>query len=135
MENKAKFKMSFLNVSFFIMIFVLVMIGITDYFGINNFARKGAGSEATGIAVSVANNIDSQKFAQVVKEGKNNPYYEELRLKLNKNLHDTGVKYLTTIIVEGNKIVYIVDGSDPNTEDFSDYKSEDADINKELLNW
>ncbi len=47
MENKAKFKMSFLNVSFFIMIFVLVMIGITDYFGINNFARKGAGSEAT----------------------------------------------------------------------------------------
>ncbi len=135
MENKAKFKMSFLNVSFFIMIFVLVMIGITDYFGINNFARKGAGSEATGIAVSVANNIDSQKFVQVVKEGKNNPYYEELRLKLNKNLHDTGVKYLTTIIVEGNKIVYIVDGSDPNTEDFSDYKSEDADINKELLNW
>ena len=44
----------------------------------------------------------------------------------SKTLNDVGLKYLTTITVNGDKLNYIVDGSEPNSDDFSDYMREDS---------
>ena len=66
------------------------------------------------------------KFKKIIETGKSNLYYEEVRVKLNKTLNDVGLKYLTTITVNGDKLNYIVDGSEPNSDDFSDYMREDS---------
>ena len=125
MRKKNIFKMDFLSVSFLIIAITLVIVGVTDYISISKIAETSAGNEAKGIAISVANNIDGDKFKEVIKVGKSSPYYEEVRLKLNRTLNDVGLKYLTTITVNGEKLNYIIDGSEPNSEDFSDYMSED----------
>ena len=125
MRKKNIFKMDFLSVSFLIIAITLVIVGVTDFISISRFAETSAGNEAKGIAISVANNIDGDKFKEVIKVGKSSPYYEEVRLKLNRTLNDVGLKYLTIITVNGEKLNYIIDGSEPNSEDFSDYMSED----------
>lgn len=134
MKEKNNFKMGFLNISFIIIALTLAIVGITDFISISSFAEKQAGRRAEGIAVSLAENIDTEKFKDVINNGKSSPYYEELRVKMNKTLEKTGVKYLSTMLIDGNKIHYLVDGSDPNTEDFSDYMSEDEVVNKRLIN-
>ena len=126
MRKKNIFKMDFLSVSFLIIAITLVIVGVTDFISISRFAETSAGNEAKGIAISVANNIDGDKFKEVIKVGKSSPYYEEVRLKLNRTLNDVGLKYLTIITVNGEKLNYIIDGSEPNSEDFSDYMSEDS---------
>mgnify|MGYP003547814221 FL=1 len=126
MRKKNIFKMDFLSVSFLVIAITLVIVGVTDFISISRFAETSAGNEAKGIAISVANNIDGDKFKEVIKVGKSSPYYEEVRLKLNRTLNDVGLKYLTTITVNGEKLNYIIDGSEPNSEDFSDYMSEDS---------
>ena len=130
MRKKNIFKMDFLSVSFLIIAITLVIVGVTDFISISRFAETSAGNEAKGIAISVANNIDGDKFKEVIKVGKSSPYYEEVRLKLNRTLNDVGLKYLTTITVNGEKLNYIIDGSEPNSEGFSDYMSEDIVENK-----
>ena len=47
-------------------------------------------------------------------------------------MNDVGLKYLTIITVNGEKLNYIIDGSEPNSEDFSDYMSEDIVENNTL---
>ncbi len=133
MKENNKFKMSFLNISFIIIALTLVVVGITDFISISSFAEKQAGERAEGIAVSLAENIDAEKFKDVISNGKSSPYYEELRVKMNKSLQKTGVKYVTTMLINGNKINYLVDGSEPNTEDFSDYMSEGEITNDRLM--
>ena len=132
MRKKNIFRMDFLSVSFLIIAITLVIVGVTDFISISRFAETSAGNEAKGIAISVANNIDGDKFKEVIKVGKSSPYYEEVRLKLNRTLNDVGLKYLTTITVNGEKLNYIIDGSEPNSEDFSDYMSEDIVENNTL---
>ena len=132
MRKKNIFKMDFLSVSFLIIAITLVIVGVTDFISISRFAETSAGNEAKGIAISVANNIDGDKFKEVIKVGKSSPYYEEVRLKLNRTLNDVGLKYLTIITVNGEKLNYIIDGSEPNSEDFSDYMSEDIVGNNTL---
>lgn len=132
MKKNNMFKMGFLNISFLIIAVTLVIIGITNFISIRNFAGNSAGNQAKGIALSVANSIDGDKFKEVIGKGKNVPYFEEVRKNLNNTLKDGGLKYLTTIIVDNNKMNYIVDGSEPNTDDFSDYMSEDVVDNEEL---
>ena len=132
MRKKNIFKMDFLSVSFLIIAITLVIVGVTDFISISRFAETSAGNEAKGIAISVANNIDGDKFKEVIKVGKSSPYYEEVRLKLNRTLNDVGLKYLTIITVNGEKLNYIIDGSEPNSEDFSDYMSEDIVENNTL---
>lgn len=132
MRKKNIFRMDFLSVSFLIIAITLVIVGVTDFISISKFAETSAGNEAKGIAISVANNIDGDKFKEVIKVGKSSPYYEEVRLKLNRTLNDVGLKYLTTITVNGEKLNYIIDGSEPNSEDFSDYMSEDIVENNTL---
>ncbi len=126
MRKKNIFKMDFLSVSFLVIAITLVIVGVTDYISISKFAETSAGNEAKGIAISVANNIDGDKFKKIIETGKSNLYYEEVRVKLNKTLNDVGLKYLTTITVNGDKLNYIVDGSEPNSDDFSDYMREDS---------
>ena len=126
MRKKNIFKMDFLSVSFLIIAITLVIVGVTDFISISRIAETSAGNEAKGITISVANNIDGDKFKEVIKVGKSSPYYEEVRLKLNRTLNDVGLKYLTIITVNGEKLNYIIDGSEPNSEDFSDYMSEDS---------
>ena len=126
MRKKNIFKMDFLSVSFLVIAITLVIVGVTDFISLSRFAETSAGNEAKGIAISVANNIDGDKFKKIIETGKSNLYYEEVRVKLNKTLNDVGLKYLSTITVNGDKFNYIVDGSEPNSDDFSDYMSEES---------
>lgn len=132
MRKKNIFKMDFISASFLVIAITLVIIGVTDFISISRFAETSAGNEAKGIAISVANSIEGDKFKEVIKMGKSSPYYEEVRINLNKTLNDVGLKYLTTITVNGDKLNFIVDGSEPNSEDFSDYMSEDIVENNTL---
>ena len=86
MRKKNIFKMDFLSVSFLVIAITLVIVGVTDYISISKFAETSAGNEAKGIAISVANNIDGDKFKKIIETGKSNLYYEEVRVKLNKTL-------------------------------------------------
>ena len=132
MGKKNIFKLDFLSGAFLVIAITLVIIGVTDFISISKFGEKSAGNEAKGIAISVANSINGDNFKEIIKNGKTNSYYEEIRKKLNKTLNDVGLKYLTTITVNGEKLNYIVDGSEPNSDDFSDYMSEDTIENNTL---
>ena len=130
--KKTNLKMGFLNTSFIIIALTLFIVGITEYFSISKFAEEEAGKEAKGIASSVSKLIVGDKFLEVIKGGKTHPYYEELRVQLNNTLKDTGVLYLSTVIVKGDKLNFIVDGTDKNSEDFSEYMDEGEVSNKRL---
>ena len=130
--KKTNLKMGFLNTSFIIIALTLFIVGITEYFSISKFAEEEAGKEAKGIASSVSKLIVGDKFLEVIKGGKTHPYYEELRVQLNNTLKDTGVLYLSTVIVQGDKLNFIVDGTDKNSEDFSEYMDEGEVSNKRL---
>ena len=130
--KKTSLKMGFLNTSFIIIALTLFIVGITEYFSISKFAEVEAGKEAKGIATSVSKLIVGDKFLEVIREGKTNSYYEELRVQLNNTLKETGVLYLSTIIVNGDRLNFIVDGTDKNSEDFSDYMDEGEVSNERL---
>lgn len=132
MNKKINFKLGFLNVSFVAIAFTLLFIGVSNYLSILEFSEKEAGNEASGIAISIAKSIGAEKFAGVIKNGKSDSYYEELRVRLNNTLKETGAKYLTTVIIKEDKLNFIVDGSDPNSEDFSEYMDTDEFGNDEL---
>ncbi len=135
MSKKNIFKMGFLNISFIVITLTLLLIGITDFISFSNFAEEAAGREAKGIVISVAKSIDGDRFEEVIKNGKKSNYYEELRVKMNNTLNETGVKYLSTVTINGEKMSYVVDGSDKNSEEFSDYKSEEDIGNDQLTKY
>ena len=66
MRKKNIFKMDFLSVSFLVIAITLVIVGVTDFISLSRFAETSAGNEAKGIAISVANNIDGDKFKEVI---------------------------------------------------------------------
>ena len=98
MRKKNIFKMDFLSVSFLIIAITLVIVGVTDFISLSRFAETSAGNEAKGIAISVANNIDGDKFKEVIKNG---GFLHEERLA--KEIYDKSLKkqnkYIASCVV------------------------------------
>lgn len=135
MGKKNGFRMGFLSFSFVVIALTLIVIGATDFISFSSFAKEAAGREAKGIVISIAKSVNGDKFEEIIEKGENSSYYEELRRNLNNTLHETGVKYLSTIVINGEKMRYIVDGSDPDTDDFSEYNSEEEIGNENLTGY
>ena len=91
-------------------------------------------SEQLGILRAAVVQIDGDAFQEMVAEASpQHPYYEPLRLYLEKVKTATGLQYLyTEAFLADGTLVYAVDGGDPGSDDFSDFGDEvEADEIKE----
>lgn len=109
-----------------IIIVCFVIQGVTLSFFIDYYADKlvleATGTVTHGILEAIAGDIDAEQYERLVKNlDSSDPYYEQLRVHLNKMRDQFQLMYLYTESYDSSGItVYIVDGNDINSEDFSD---------------
>ena len=106
---------------------VSIIIGVISCMAIDKMGNKMLGEQSIAILKAISSNIDAEKLNTLAgSKDKNDAYYEELRVYLNKIRESAGMKFLYTMKrVDDTKIIYLVDGGDPNSENFSDIGSED----------
>ncbi len=104
-----------------IVILIGICIGVTGYVSIHDMGRKDIGQESLSIAQAATVGIDGDKIATIKKElNDTDSYYLEINDKLNQIKKQTGCTYLYMIaIYDDENIMYICDGSDRDSEDFS----------------
>ena len=95
--------------------------GIVGYLTIERIGEESIGKNAMTIAQTVSYQIDGDEFEQLEqsKDSKDSNY---LRMNqfLNKVLTNTGCTYLYTFTkIDDESYMYVYDGSDPDSEDFS----------------
>ncbi len=112
------------------------IIGIISCLAIDKMGNKMLGEQSVAILKAVKTNINAEKLKALAEtKDKNDPYYEELRNYLNKIRIESGMKFLYTIKkIDDKKLIYVVDGGDPNSENFSDLGSEDEMASYETIN-
>lgn len=87
------------------------------------------------VVENVRAEIDVEQFEEVLKEGEQHPYYDELRMKLDEYRKVAGLQYLYTMIAQGNNYYYAVDGNDLfDEENFSSFMSEEPEPDETLKN-
>lgn len=106
------------------MLFINAIATIKQIKGIN---KESYGREALSVIKTINCNIDGDKFEELVKtKNDKTQYYEELRRKLSDIKKTVGAKYIYTMSkVEKDKFIYIVDGNDINSEEFSSIGKEE----------
>ena len=112
------------------------IIGIISCLAIDKMGNKMLGEQSVAILKAVKTNINAEKLKALAEtKDKNDPYYEELRNYLSKIRIESGMKFLYTIKkIDDKKLIYVVDGGDPNSENFSDLGSEDEMASYETIN-
>lgn len=116
--------------SFLILIlFSSVFIGLYAYNRTKSSDEKVVGETALNIVNSIIGTIDTDRFKQLKStEDMQSEYYMELRKSLGEIRQATGVKYLYTMRKEDGKYIYVVDGTPPDSEDFSSLGDEETEI-------
>jgi methyl-accepting chemotaxis protein len=115
---------------------ISIIIGIISCSAISKLGSKMLGEQSISILKTVKSNIDAEKLKTLVEsKDKTDPYYEELRIYLNRIKAESGMKFLYTMKkIDDSKIIYIVDGGDPDSENFSDLGSEDEMASYDSIN-
>lgn len=113
-----------------------VIIGIISCSAISKMGSKMLGEQSVAILKTVKSNINAEKLNILAEnKDKNDPYYEELRVYLNKIRMESGMKFLYTMKkTDDTKLIYIVDGGEPASENFSELGSEDEMASYESIN-
>ena len=130
--NSRRSKLILLSIALLLSLAIIINIALSII--IKKQVKELLGEKLLEIGKVVNLNIDGDRFEQIVFEGTNNEYYEELRVYLNDVREELGLLYVYTEsdIKDGNNI-YIVDGHSMDSELFSPYGTiEDNDYNEEL---
>lgn len=120
-KRKVKLQTKVFLMTFLIVVLIGVCIGVTGQITIHNMGQKDVGQKALSIAVSAAAGIDGDKIASIQKShDASDKYYLQTNQLFNKIKHQTDCTYLYMIAVhDKDNIEYVCDGSDPDSEDFS----------------
>ncbi|MCR5494765.1 MAG: hypothetical protein K6F15_03930 [Treponema sp.] len=96
---------------------------------IMNMAESFAGSQGMPVVEKAASVIDGDEFEAFLSVmDESDPYYEELRVKLDDLRESVGAAYLYTMARFGNTWKYIVDGGDPNDEENFSALGDEEDV-------
>ncbi len=115
---------------------ISIIIGVISCSAISKMGSKMLGEQSIAILKTVKSNIDAEKLKNLAEsKDKADSYYEELRVYLNKIRVESGMKFLYTMKkIDDSKIIYVVDGGDPSSENFSDIGSEDEMASYDSIN-
>jgi len=112
------------RIALFFIVLMLVQIFLSSGFAVNRgiaLTKDILGNQAYKAAYAAAEFVDGDKLSEIITvmdEG--HPYYEELRERLNQARRTLGLEYLYTMTKdESGNYIYVVDGSEPDSEDFS----------------
>ncbi|WP_078115946.1 hypothetical protein [Clostridium beijerinckii] len=110
-----------------LILMVLLINAIATIKQIKGINEESYGREALSVIKTINCNIDGDKFEELVKtKNDKTQYYEELRRKLSDIKKTVDAKYIYTMSkVEQDKFIYIVDGNDINSEEFSSIGKEE----------
>lgn len=98
-------------------------IGVNGYFSIKGLATKEIGEKALYISTAAAASIEGDKIVEII----NKDYYDDTCDKLNNILKETNCTYLYVItLTNDSEWMYIFDGTDRNSEDFSSLGDKDS---------
>lgn len=127
-KRKIKLQTKVFLMTFLIVVLIGVCIGVTGQITIHNMGQKDVGQKALSIAVSAAVGIDGDKIASIKKNhDASDKYYLQINDKLNQIKHQTDCTYLYMIAIhDKDSVEYVCDGSDPDSEDFSQLGSTDG---------
>ncbi|HRW92393.1 MAG TPA: methyl-accepting chemotaxis protein [Thermotogota bacterium] len=105
-----------------------IILGWVVSIQLTDTIREQLGNRALSIAQAVASQIDGDDFQSLLDAGEPvEDLYEPTRKAMNQILTRTGAKYLYTIVpLQGETLMYVIDGTDPNSDDFSVYGDEDT---------
>lgn len=112
------------KISIFFIILMLVEVVLSSGFAANRgiaLTKDILGNQAYKAAYSAAQFIDGDRLKEVIGAmDANHPYYNELQSRLNETRSTLGLEYLYTMTKDkSGEYIYVVDGSEPNSEDFS----------------
>lgn len=107
----------------FIAVFIVLggTIGLFQYNTFLDTSTEYNGKYGLGVLTAIAKNIDAEKYQELVEtKDPTKPYYEELRQYLLAVKESTGALYIYTESYDKDgETIYVVDGNNPNSEDFS----------------
>ncbi|OHD16390.1 MAG: hypothetical protein A2087_02665 [Spirochaetes bacterium GWD1_61_31] len=108
-----------LLVAFFFVVFAVGILLIMYSLSLQGMRAELKG-QAMLTAKFAATRIDGNRFAELVRSmDATHPYYQELHDELAV-IYELGTAvFLYTMILDGDTVVYIVDGMDPDSADFS----------------
>jgi methyl-accepting chemotaxis protein len=112
------------KISIFFIILMLVEVVLSSGFAVNRgiaLTKDILGNQAYKAAYAAAQFVDGDRIKEVIDTmDENHPYYSELQSRLNETRSTLGLEYLYTMTKdETGKYIYVVDGSEPDSEDFS----------------
>lgn len=120
-----KFKICSIFIVFILMILFIITLTLNNQ--IKEINEESYGRESLSIVKMINFNIDGDKFEELVRtKDDKDPYYTELRNKLQDTKEIVNAKYIYTMTkIEDNKFMYIVDGNDINSDEFSSIGTEE----------
>ncbi|MHB1393607.1 MAG: hypothetical protein ACYCYE_11150 [Clostridia bacterium] len=103
---------------------LLVEVALSSGFAVNRgiaLTKDILGNQAYKAAYVAAQLVDGDKLKEVIETmDESHPYYSELQSRLNETRTTLGLEYLYTMTKdETGRYIYVVDGSEPDSEDFS----------------
>ncbi len=112
------------KISIFFIILMLVEVVLSSGFAVNRgiaLTKDILGNQAYRAAYAAAQFVDGDKLKEVIETmDDSHPYYIELQSRLNETRSTLGLEYLYTMSKdEAGRYIYVVDGSEPDSEDFS----------------
>lgn len=119
---------------------ILCISGLILSFSIYQSSEKlilqTIGEQARAIAISASKVIDVEQFQALSESMERNTYYDTLQAQLQQIKETNGLKYLYTMIAReqngATSYYYIVDGMDPNSEDFSALGDEELETDEAM---
>jgi methyl-accepting chemotaxis protein len=108
-------------------------MGAASYNAVTLITSASLGEQGLAMLDLAMDAVDPERFGQLVQNGENDPYYQELCEDLYRIKSASKIEYLYTAALVGDVFVYIADGSDePGGEDFSTFgDAEGIDIMEE----
>lgn len=105
-----------------ILAIVGTVLGLSIVNDFKSTLKAKEGEKIFSVLQTVTVNIDGDRYENLVNSlNDRDPYYEELRQYLLKVKNETGLRFLFTesYLSDGKTTAYIVDGNEPEKEDFS----------------
>lgn len=112
------------RIAVFFIILMLVQILLSSGFAVNRgiaLTKDILGNQAYKAGYVAAQLVDGDKLKEVIETmDSNHQYYGELQENLNQARKTLGLEYLYTMTKDkAGRYIYLVDGLEPNSEDFS----------------
>lgn len=130
--NEKKISLKYKIIGSFLILIILssISIGGYAYYKAKSSIEISVGNTALAIVQSVVNSIDPEQFSKLQTENDmQSEYYRELQTDLSEIRETTGLKYLYTMRMNADgKIVYVVDGTPLDDNDFSSLGDEEEDM-------